>query len=1775
MDYFLAESKPCRIDPDMPQNITIKVTNRSNDEVDIVKIHQNGKFIYWKSIGFDEHCVIDTYIGDMVLQCERVFVKNEYVEFTDETGSYKVLNEIPKHSQFAYYVPPNSLEIDQRISLKISNNLNYVPNSHMEKFLVKINNHQVDCTRIINGFERSNRFLILELLLEANEIINDYAVCDRYNQSPESKLIVESPVSKLEVIDEQSTPGQNKSERKISSFVYEEEKPKKEQKCCKCDHEAFLKFMQAKFHTQNQRSEHSGGFTGTRTLKRNTCLHWTIYNADFASSYLVFMMNPHLILYQNEGNFIPFDMALLFFYNQNNNSDGSGLKKYNDIIWIIENIIEESICKVPESVYGVDSWFEVLESYIISNYYKPQDGKHDPTKITTLLKSFRSNFYEKEDPEISDMEDFDNYDFNVCLKKNINFVDKNFDNKKSIQSYSQSDFDEIKPEELDIQLSSMNKHFISKPLTKVTIKDEPIQTPDYSFESTDSYKHFQLEKTNMFQITKKPNQKDDDEEDKRIKHVELKNNLGHVAAKICENPLDQDPNKILLDIGDYLKPRVNTKKETEEKMSEKINESIKILDNSKKSHKKKCSNNEILEHILSEIQFDMCKFQQKLKDSSLTGSGIFCSKWGDGQNLASRLEKIQTEKRKTAKYVSKKRRNKINAYLKKLGQPDNVQITSQNSQQIKAQKLHQQDFGLTHTVMNHDINIKKMDVAESFLNKFFFWLVAREFYVQSLIFMDDYGCSPFINITDNINTFMYSMKCGNKVLAKFLIEQQYFCRDTNKRLETQELIKYSSHLDYNTPLHFAMINRNYRCAIYLMKIFNYEDRRRKISLKEDEQALKKKVENTTEHTFDTTSVKWKKYIPSKKIKFLEINEMVNLRGVKPLYENNLSDAYKDLQALYIKNVDKAKKVQDKLTIQMDKIYDNQLISADFPELWTELRTDLNKILKKWLYCIISVTSEKTMNDDIINKQLLNIKQKYKDHGNFEYMRLMVYNNSPDDPCSGKNDQRECCWLQNIDDNLAYHFVTKLGLKLYNPKKRLSKEKHQSENILDFEQLRDWIRIEIILHLLQEEFSLDEFMLSGIIKEHFTMHNFDARRMLIKYWKKYWRNLMLLSTPFSDQNSYAPINLCALYYGVQVAYYIAFTIVIITWLQPICFYAIVQTIINVFTGELNNAGQVFYNQFISIWSLVLYRLWTRIESNLSFVWDMDGLSKKKLLKTFRGYYSIDKKTTEIKKRAPQNSILRRLIIDLLLFSFGIFLIVITFILSVHAATTIDRDYQENRTEYYMLSLMSGSMNGVLVFIGEMIYNFIQTWALYLENHEYQSHLQTSHIVKSFIFQFTNCYVTLFYYAFVKKSFSLVSGNQLSLVLTKQGLTIVKMNLLPWLKYRYNEKIFLLQWKTMRLNYKNNILATRIPDYQNKMYEKLSKRDKKHLIFLEIELAILYEVQLNKIQAPARNLEKEYEIACIIVGYIAFYSSFFPMTSLITLGMVFVKFGFDTLEHVYYAKRSDLEPQRGIIIWNKILKTICYSSITYNACIIFFTTKGLDKLQGIYKDEYETERRNLFILVITEHLIIWVNGLIKIIQPNDQKSIRTLKEKMHISQHLDKIQLRDNLAREHLNLEDLKEQNKALKNVTNEAYEKINMMKDFISNNFKHSDDESDSPDKNYKDSFQEQSFLELKNNLLDNCYYNFKGAKKVLRTEQRKVGRITPTTPIINNLLNKVVPDITKSVIPNDWSDIKDNGIIEKNSKLLGMTVSKFNTDSKNSPEIKNKTLVSWWNTPTD
>ncbi len=119
---------------------------------------------------------------------------------------------------------------------------------------------------------------------------------------------------------------------------------------------------------------------------------------------------------------------------------------------------------------------------------------------------------------------------------------------------------------------------------------------------------------------------------------------------------------------------------------------------------------------------------------------------------------------------------------------------------------------------------------------------------------------------------------------------------------------------------------------------------------------------------------------------------------------------------------------------------------------------------------------------------------------------------------------------------------------------------------------------------------------------------------------------------------------------------------------------------------------------------------------------------------------------------------------------------------------------------ILGSLLGALNGLAIFIFTEVYNYCSNIVVEWENHKYESEKQNSFIIKTFIFQFFISYINLFYYAFIVKDFDLLSMNFLTIIITKNFAFIFKINLLPYMIFKWKKYQFLKKWKPERVRRK---------------------------------------------------------------------------------------------------------------------------------------------------------------------------------------------------------------------------------------------------------------------------------------------------------------------------------------------------------------------------------------
>jgi hypothetical protein len=167
--------------------------------------------------------------------------------------------------------------------------------------------------------------------------------------------------------------------------------------------------------------------------------------------------------------------------------------------------------------------------------------------------------------------------------------------------------------------------------------------------------------------------------------------------------------------------------------------------------------------------------------------------------------------------------------------------------------------------------------------------------------------------------------------------------------------------------------------------------------------------------------------------------------------------------------------------------------------------------------------------------------------------------------------------------------------------------------------------------------------------------------------------------------------------------------------------------------------------------------------------------------------------------------------------GLVLIIINFLLFVKLNEVIQGMGHLTNIEKQIYSAGVGAFNGAIIFVFQEIYNFICLYVIDWENHKYDSELENSYLVKTFVFNFFVSYIGLFYYAFLKhnisadvtetaqSSLNILGTNFASLVVVKNLAAIGKVNILPYVIFTAKNYLFKKKWIPYREQQKKKFVS----------------------------------------------------------------------------------------------------------------------------------------------------------------------------------------------------------------------------------------------------------------------------------------------------------------------------------------------------------------------------------
>lgn len=442
---------------------------------------------------------------------------------------------------------------------------------------------------------------------------------------------------------------------------------------------------------------------------------------------------------------------------------------------------------------------------------------------------------------------------------------------------------------------------------------------------------------------------------------------------------------------------------------------------------------------------------------------------------------------------------------------------------------------------------------------------------------------------------------------------------------------------------------------------------------------------------------------------------------------------------------------------------------------------------------------------------------------------------------------------------------------------------------------------LVMSLISSELSLGWLQKKGLLQDHFCVHKTLHKDQLLKDWATF-RAL------FQPQ----PLLRIRNYFGEKVSLYFA-------WIDFYCqamMWPAAAGCLCFLAGWLYDLGSrnlltLSFAIFLAIWAGVFDYLWSRRERKLAWAWGTINSSEMEEQRAeFRGSKTIDPVTDKIiKAREGTLGTLKRMLSFSVLALFVTLVIIAVIGIFIYRAILIQRGEQDG-------PLLCALLNAVQIRVMNVIYTLVARKMNDWENHETESLYMDSFSLKLFLFRFVNCFVSLFYIAFMKEYFEGCGGSECSEELAFQLAVIFFMNValnlmeLGWPYADYWIRGKMEDWKVQRLRSECPAKAFR---------SILSPTEK--------------QVQLDPYETP---MEDYMEMVCQY-GYIVLFSSVFPVVALLALGEILIEIRVDAWKLCQLNRRPFPYRTESIGIWHTIILMVSYVGIATNSALIVFDSQ----------------------------------------------------------------------------------------------------------------------------------------------------------------------------------------------------------------------------------------------
>ena len=486
---------------------------------------------------------------------------------------------------------------------------------------------------------------------------------------------------------------------------------------------------------------------------------------------------------------------------------------------------------------------------------------------------------------------------------------------------------------------------------------------------------------------------------------------------------------------------------------------------------------------------------------------------------------------------------------------------------------------------------------------------------------------------------------------------------------------------------------------------------------------------------------------------------------------------------------------------------------------------------------------------------------------------------------------------------------------------------------------------LVFGLISKALTLDHLIAYGILHDHYCVH----QNLHLEQLKRDWASLAKVCTV-------QPLRKIRTYFGERVAFYFAW---IGFYYNVMIFAAGVGLLVYLFDSYVApnishddmflEYSAVFFSLFLCLWGTFFDQLWGRRQKELAWKWGTTNTTViEEQRSEFRGEFYQDPVTgKKVKKSEPA---LRKYFKHAV--SMNVALLFVSMVVAAVLGIFYYRYVSTISNDKFGVTL-SGVLNGLQIKVMNFVYYIVARKMNDWENHETESEYTEALSVKLFLFRFINCYISLFYIAFLKPQFEGCINDDC-----------------------YGELAYQLVF-IFGINMSLNLLELGMPYFKDKVNIWLEER----AIQREREQNPTMRVAMSPTEREAKKapyetpLEDYMEMVCQY-GYVVMFGSVLPLVTVLALIEILVEIRVDAWKLCNLTRRPFPQRTETIGVWFNIIQWVSFMGIITNVGLIMFTSH-------VFSCDIHTAWLRFLLL---EHSFIILKLVISMVIPDEPQVVR---------------------------------------------------------------------------------------------------------------------------------------------------------------------------------------------